>query len=54
MAEGMMNDPNTPMGGQPPMSMGGEPPMGNPMGAEAPPSPEGLGAPTMDRPPMTA
>ena len=22
--------------------------------AEAPPSPEGLGAPTMDRPPMTA
>ena len=30
-------------------------PMGNPMGAEAPPpSPEGLGAPTMDSPPMTA
>ena len=142
MAEGMMNNPNAPMGGQPPM---GEPPMGNPMGgqpeqmggvddavldmhltedvkkalsakgidigpvadrgpqepvvvipisvimnryqgsspeesmkqfvqdmtanasppvtepmptqpamAEAPPSPEGLGAPTMDRPPMTA
>jgi len=42
MAEGMMNNPNAPMG--------------NPMGAEAPPpSPEGLGAPTpMDRPPMTA
>jgi len=36
MAEGMMNNPNAPMGGQPPMNMGGEPPMGNPMGAEAP------------------
>jgi len=33
MAEGMMNNPNAPMGGQPPM---GEPPMGNPMGAGAP------------------
>jgi pyruvate/2-oxoglutarate dehydrogenase complex dihydrolipoamide acyltransferase (E2) component len=32
MANGMMNDPNASMGGQPPM---GEP-MGNPMGAEAP------------------
>jgi len=53
MAEGMMNNPNAPMGGQPPM---GEPPMGNPMGAEGPPpSPECLGAPTqMDRPPMPA
>ena len=29
MANGMMNDPTAPMGGQPPMS---EPPMGNPMG----------------------
>ena len=33
MANGMMNNPNAPMGGQPPM---GEPPMGNPMGAGAP------------------
>ena len=32
MANGMMNDPTAPMGGQPPMSE----PMGNPMGAEAP------------------
>ena len=31
MAEGMMNNPNAPMGGQPPMS---EPPMGNPMGGQ--------------------
>ena len=29
-------------------------PMPQPAMAEAPPSPEGLGAPTMDRPPMTA
>ena len=29
-------------------------PMPQPVMAEAPPSPEGLGAPTMDRPPMTA
>ena len=29
-------------------------PMSQPAMAEAPPSPEGLGAPTMDRPPMTA
>ena len=29
-------------------------PMPHPAMAEAPPSPEGLGAPTMDRPPMTA
>jgi hypothetical protein len=138
MAEGMMNDPNAPMGGQPPMGeapMGAQPqqqmgavddavldmhltedvkkalsakgvdigpvaergpqepvvvipisvimnryqggtpeesmkqfvqdmtanaqapatePMPQPAMAEAPPSPEGLGAPTMDRPPMTA
>jgi hypothetical protein len=31
MANGMMNDPNAPMGGQPPM---GQPPMGNPMGGQ--------------------
>ena len=37
MANGMMNDPNAPMGGQPPM---GEPPMGNPMGGQ----PEQMGA----------
>jgi len=37
MAEGMMNNPNAPMGGQPPMS---EPPMGNPMGGQ----PEQMGA----------
>ena len=136
MAEGMMNNPNAPMGGQPPMGeapMGAQPQMGavddavldmhltedvkkalsakgvdigpvaergpqepvvvipvsiimnkyqgaspeesmkqfvqdmtanaqppatepmpQPAMAEAPPSPEGLGAPTMDRPPMTA
>ncbi len=136
MANGMMNDPNAPMGGQPPMGeapMGAQPQMGavddavldmhltedvkkalsakgvdisavaergpqepvivipvsvimnryqggtpeesmkqfvqdmtanaqppatepmpQPAMAEAPPSPEGLGAPTMDRPPMTA
>ena len=29
-------------------------PMSQPAMAEAPPSPEGLGAPTMNRPPMTA
>ena len=29
-------------------------PMPQPAMAKAPPSPEGLGAPTMDRPPMTA
>tara|TARA_Y100000361_G_scaffold103388_1_gene93120 strand:- start:42 stop:470 length:429 start_codon:yes stop_codon:yes gene_type:complete len=31
MANGMMNNPDAPMGGQPPM---GEPPMGNPMGGQ--------------------
>ena len=37
MANGMMNNPDAPMGGQPPM---GEPPMGNPMGGQ----PEQMGA----------